>query len=755
MERNGRILSSLPGALLGLMTWRAPYRVAHRRGGDPGGRTVLGPDEPAKREKKALPGPQDGRSPPLVAVRAIGDTPAMKSAILLAVIAGIAGAQSLGTPSNVLFPSNNDLAPTSQEIVIGADGTFVAVMGSLTTVADVLIVDVGKTGSPTVGTNVLFGGNNDVSSSNRSLVASRRGHFLCCYGSNGTVGDLVFMARNASGAWVVTNVLFPGGNDVPAVGTIPVISEDESFILCRGLSAIADLVIIPVNVAGGVWSPGTAFNETVPGGNTIPLSAVDPVIAPNALSFAVAGSNAAVGDLIMGTVGRPVSAANTTVGNVLLPGGNNLLSNLTPPVASPRSNYYAVHGQGAIGDLAVVAMNASGVPVAANNVLWPLSNNTGYASLPPPPPSVSGDGRLIAVNGTDSVNGDVVLVPIDANGVPHPAANVPFPQSNNVPNLQLPPIVSSDAAVVLQRGSAAIGDLVAIQVTFTSPTTIGGTVQNVLYPSSNNFPNVNAHIALAPDRSYAASLGTGTIGDLVITPIGPAGIAQTPINVLYPASNNVPNLGTTPRISREGLEVLTSGTGTIGDAVITGVEINYATGFVQPTFTTNVSYPASNDNSPTTREPVFAPTTQFVVSSGTTTIGDLVVLPLLDRFPRFLGRGDLGTTVTVRFLSPTDPGKTVLGAAAFGRRVGLPLPDLRIFPLDNDALLAFSIMPNVLFTSFAGTLDANGVYDGASIVLPPGTGFEGAWIYLAYAVIDPTAPLGVGPISKPSTFVIE
>jgi hypothetical protein len=680
----------------------------------------------------------------------------MKIAAMLALIASGLLSQSFGTPVNVVLSSNGNLSPGDQEIVVGADGSFAAVMGSLTTVADVAIVDLDTTGAVVSGTNVLFPGNNDVSVSNKALVASRRGKFLCCYGSNGAVGDLVFITRNAGGAWTATNVLFPLANDVPAVGTRPVISDDETFIVCRGLSAIADLVIVPVNFAGGVYSPGTPFVEVVPGGNTIPLAAVNPVIAPNSLSFAVVGSSPAVGDLIVGTVVHPVNSTNTTVGNVLFPSANNVVSNLTPPAVCPTSNWYALHGQPTIGDLVVIGMNASGVPVSATNVLWPSGNNTGWVSLPPPPPSYSGDGRLIAVNGTDSVNGDVLLVPIDSAGIPGPAANVAFPSNNNVPNLQLPPVVSSDAALVLQRGTSTIGDLVAIQVVFATPTSISGTIQNVLYPANNNLPNADAHIALAPDRSYAVTLGTGTIGDLVITPFNiAAATAQTPINVLYPSSNNVPNLGTTPRISREGLYILTSGTSTIGDAVVTGVGINYATGLIQNTFTTNLLYAASNDNSPVAREPVFSPTSQFVVSSGISTIGDLVFFQMLDPFPRFLARGDIGTTIPVRFFSPLDPGRTVIGAAAFGRTVGTTLPDLRVFPLDSDSLLFFSTMPNTVFLSFVGALDANGVFDLGQIVLPPIVALEGVWVYLAFAVLDPSASLGIGTLSKPSTFQVE
>lgn len=696
-------------------------------------------------------------APSVAELHPTGESASMRPLAVLAAFACLASclaSQSIGTPVNVLFPSNNNLNPGDQEIVVAEDGSFAAVLGSLTTIGDVVIVDLNKSGSPAIGTSLIFPGSNDVSVSNRALVASRRSHFMVCYGLSGSVGDLVFITRNGAGAWTATNVVFPSGNDVPSVGTRPVISDDEQFIVCRGLSAIGEFVIIPVNVSAGVYAPGTPFNVAGPA-NTVPLSAIDPVIAPNGLSFAITSSNGAIGDLIFAIVGRPVTPANTTIGNVLFPAGNNVLSTLVPPVASPTSNYYVTYGQPGTGDVVIVAVNATGTPVGFNNVLFPAGNNVGYTTSPPPPPSVSGDGRLIATNGSGSTTGDVVLVPVDATGIPGGAANVAFPSSNNVANLDLPPVVSSDAKLVLQRGSATIGDLVAMQVAFLSPTSISGTTQNILYPSNNNFPATGAHVALAPDRSYAATLGTGSIGDLVITPLDLAGVAQTPINVLYPSSNNVPNLGTTPRISREGNYVLTSGMSTVGDAVITGVGINYATGFVQNGFTANVLYAASNDNTPTSREPVFSPTTQFVVSAGATTIGDLVFIPLLDPFPRFLARGDIGTNVPTRLFSPTDAGKTVFGVAALGRNLGIPLPDGRTFPLNNDALLMLTVNPNPFLVGFVGVLDANGVYDMGTINVPPAVGLEGIFIYLAFAVFDPAASLGIGTISRPSVFVVE
>jgi hypothetical protein len=195
----------------------------------------------------------------------------------------------------------------------------------------------------------------------------------------------------------------------------------------------------------------------------------------------------------------------------------------------------------------------------------------------------------------------------------------------------------------------------------------------------------------------------------------------------------------------------------IGDAVVTGVGINPMTGFIAPTFTSNELYPAANNNAPLTREPEFGPTTQFIVSAGTSTIGDLVFVPILDAFPRFRARADVGEVVPLRFISsPTDAGKIVVGAAAFGRSPGILLPDMRIVPLNNDALLTFSTTPlNGVFLNFAGVLDVNGVFDGAAIFVPPIQALHGFVLYVAYVVLDPAAPLGIGTISLPSTFVVE
>jgi hypothetical protein len=678
----------------------------------------------------------------------------MKLLAAFAIVAGIAGAQAVGPAINVLFPSGLNTAPASPALLASPDGTYVATRGSLPTIADVVVTEVGPTGLPGLVSQVTFPDGNDVHATNGALVMSRQGRFLCCYGSDATTGDLVFITRNALGDWVATNVVFPSSNDSPNVGTRPAISDDESFIVCRGLSGIADIVIVPVVTIGGLSSPGVPFAELPPDGNTVAFQAVDPVIAPDSRSFAIAGANPLLGDLVVGAVASPATAAGTVLFNVPFPASNNLLSVLVPPAASPRSNYYAAHGSSvAVADLVVVPIGPGGVPGDATNVAWP-SNNTASTTTPP---QISGDGRLVAVNGVAANVGDVVLLPVDPDGVPGTPFNVLFPASNNLANTLAPPVVASDARLVVQRGAPTVGDLVAIQVAFVSPTTIVATAQNVLYPAGNDVVPSGSHVALAPDRSFAATTGQATLGDLVITPFDESGIALGPVNVLYPASNNVP-IGTTPRISREGNLVMTPGASTIGDAVVTGIDLDPDTGLVLPAFTVNVLYPAANGNFGSPPEPVFAPTTTFAVAAGAATFGDLVLVPLLDPFPRFLARADVGTSVPVRFLSPGDAGLVAIGAASLDRHPGtmLPAPDGRVVPLVMDALFTFSTNPlNPVFLGFSGVLGPGGVYDGASIDVPPLPFLHGERAYVAFVVLDPTAPIGIGTISRASVFLIE
>lgn len=670
-----------------------------------------------------------------------------RTLFLVPALCAALAAQETGPAVNVLFAAGNNLVPAGQEILVAPDGGYAAVLGAGGN-GDVVVTAIDADGAVTATFDVAFPAGNEVSPVNGTLVISRRGSFLCAYGADTAAGDLVFLARDAAGAWTATNVAFPAGADAPPVGTRPAVSRDEAFIACRG-GASADLVIVPVDWSTGTPRPGTPFVRALPGGNDIPGFAIDPVIAPDGRSLAVPGTLAA-GDLAVITLGRPVAAANTTATNVDFPGGNAIRDVRVPVAASPRSDAYAVHGQPAAGDVVLVPV-AAGVPGPAVNVLWPADANTADDLQPP---AWSGDGRLIAVNGTLSA-GDVVLLPVAPGGAPGTPVNVAFPGGNFVGGAGLPPVVANDARLVLARGSPTIGDLVALRVAFVDAATIAVAGQNVLYPAGNNVPDPGAGIALAPDRSWCATTGSPTLGDVVITSFDADGAAGAVSNVLHPGGNNLPDTGVTPVISDDGLHVVTRGSATVGDAVLTAVEIDPANGLVRPRGTVNVLYPAGNNNAPAARVPRFDPSGSLIVSAGSANVGDLVVVPLRHRAPRFLRPADRGTTVPVRFVAPFEPGAVFVAAASAGRWPGIPLADGRRIPLNPDPLFLLSRTPgNPFFLGFDGLLDGGG-FAGGSIVLPALPGAAGLWFHVGFVIADPGSPTGVGAISEAATCVIR
>jgi len=292
-------------------------------------------------------------------------------------------------------------------------------------------------------------------------------------------------------------------------------------------------------------------------------------------------------------------------------------------------------------------------------------------------------------------------------------------------------------------------------VTFTSPSVITTQVTNVSYTGNNFFPSADAGIALAPDRSFCVSLSGASLGDLVITPFDLTGLPQTPINVLYPQNNNVVNTASTPSIAANGMTILTSGTDSIGDAVLTCLEVDASTGYVQVKNVENVIYPSNNFNSPQGREPIFAPSGQIIVSAGSANTGDLVIAPLEQAVACALAPHDPGIPIPIRFRSPQDPGQYFVAGASLGRYPGLTLPDTRVIPLDPDFVLQLSLYPlNPYFQGFSGFFDSDGNAP-ALVYLPDLPELRGLWIYLAFVVADVSDPTGIGTISQPATFQIE
>lgn len=667
-------------------------------------------------------------------------------AVALALVGSAAPAQVVGPAQNVLFPSNANLIPQDQELIVAADGSWIAgrdAGGS----ADVVVAEMDRVGMPGVARVLSFPSGNDIAPANPELVASPRGRFFCCYGTSST-GDLVFIGRDVAGTWFTQNVSFPSGNDVPLVGTRPVISPDEAFIVCRGDGA--DLVVIPIDETMGFPQPGNAYTVSFPSSNNIPLQAVTPVVTPNGRTVAVPGTSTS-GDIAVVSIGRPVTSANTTAVNVAFPSSNGVAQMTQPLGVSPRSNYFFAHGSNTNNDLVVIPLDAMGAPLPAVNVSWPSGNNTASTQVPA---TVSRDGRLIAVNGSLST-GDLVLLPMDAAGMPGTPRNVAFPGNNFWPNAQLPPRIDPRSRFVVQRGSATLGDLVVIRVTFTTATTVTTVSQNVLFPGNNNVPDLNSHVALAPDGSFCVTHGIATTGDLVLTALDAIGMAQPSQNVAYPTNNNVSDVAATPIISPDGMRILTGGSQPASDAVLTCLELDPATGFVRTKSITNVAYAGGNANLPVTRQPRFAPTGQYFFSAGSPTVGDVITAALLAPVPHVLAPTDMGTVVPVRFFSPTDANANFQAAAALGRFPGIGLADGRNVPVNFDGLFMLSTFPgNAFFVGFAGTFDAMGVAQG-QVFIPRIPGAEGACFYLAFIVNDPMNATGVGTISQPSVYRLQ
>jgi hypothetical protein len=111
----------------------------------------------------------------------------------------------------------------------------------------------------------------------------------------------------------------------------------------------------------------------------------------------------------------------------------------------------------------------------------------------------------------------------------------------------------------------------------------------------------------------------------------------------------------------------------------------------------------------------------------------------------------IGTVAPMQVSSPADAGDFYVAAFAFGSAPGITLPDGRHFPLNDDILLAVSLLPNNgFFLNTAGFLDAIGTAI-VSIVIPPIPALIGGTIYSAAAVLNGAASSGIeqtiGPLA--------
>ena len=298
--------------------------------------------------------------------------------------------------------SNNNLGPPGQEIAVAADGRFTAVTGSLPTVADVVVVEVGSNGSPSLGTNVLFPGNND--HQRRELArSSRAARAISSAATDRTArsGDLVFISRNG-GRHV-------GRDERP-------VPERERRTRRRHEARHQrrrELHRVPraLRHRGVRDHPGRRRRRRLFSRDAVHGSGARRQHGPARRGQSRSSlrtrsrsrsraSNAAVGDLIIGTVGGPGHRRRTRRSPTSSSRGKQ------PPV-EPR----AARREPDVQLLRRARPAGDGRPRrgrherarrgrARSRTSSGRSQQHRLRALPPPPPSVSGDGRLIAVNGT-------------------------------------------------------------------------------------------------------------------------------------------------------------------------------------------------------------------------------------------------------------------------------------------------------------------------------------------------------------------
>lgn len=112
----------------------------------------------------------------------------------------------------------------------------------------------------------------------------------------------------------------------------------------------------------------------------------------------------------------------------------------------------------------------------------------------------------------------------------------------------------------------------------------------------------------------------------------------------------------------------------------------------------------------------------------------------------------IGHTTNLTLASPRDAGRIYVCLAAFNTQFGTPIGG-RLFPLDNDLLLAASLgMPSV-FGNFIGTLDGNGA-GAASVSMPNNPGLAYLELAIGYVVLDPAAPFGLSGFANALHFQV-
>jgi len=104
----------------------------------------------------------------------------------------------------------------------------------------------------------------------------------------------------------------------------------------------------------------------------------------------------------------------------------------------------------------------------------------------------------------------------------------------------------------------------------------------------------------------------------------------------------------------------------------------------------------------------------------------------------------VGSTMTMKILSPADANQIYVCATSFGSggNAGIPLPGAGVVPIDLEPITVLSVMNLPPFLGFSGGLDSNGISTAPAVALPNAPALVG--ISLFYAMIVIKNPIRIG-----------
>jgi hypothetical protein len=635
-------------------------------------------------------------------------------------------------------------------LVASADGSWLLALTTSGGAVDVVSTTLDDRGQPIAIQDFSFPGNLDASPVNRGLAMAKSGRFAVCYGSN-SANDLILLRRDLNGAMQGFGIDFPGGL-VPALDSVPVIPDDERFVVALGPGGSQDLFIVPIGTdANGLATPGIPIPIAFANNGSYPfLSGIRPTVTRNGNAIVIPGISASQ-DLQVVTVPANLAIASPSAAAVAYPNNNFVADPAATIAVSPDSRWVATLGSPTTGDVVVTPLSPTGVAGTPENVLLPANNNAASNSEPL---LVSPNGRVIALRGT-LINGDLAMVPVDDTGDAGTAINVSFTLSNFIPSGSPPPFMSPNGRFVGSAGSATIGDLVITEFNYDAAlNSVSATPRNVLFPNQENRRN-GADFSVSEDGAVIATYGADTNqADLIVVTVDPFGSSGGVFTIPFPSFNNASPDSLRPVVDPGATWVAAPGNATIGDLVLVNLVRDPNCVLVPGTIETRLlAFNNNFDLNPVDLR--LSPNRQYIYGLGSDPAGDLAFVPFDDARVYPLAPACLGQALPLRFRAPDDPFANYQAAVAFGRCPGISVDVNRRVDLVDDLLFRLSITPmDPAFFGFSGQLGPNGNAFGA-MFLPLVPEARGIPLHFAFVVLDPFDPSGVGTISRSTSVTLR